>query len=194
MSYLIVGLGNPGDKYQSNRHNIGFMFVDLLCERFNLQVKSSKWNAQMTQSVLWGVKVYLLKPQTYMNRSGSSVAGAAGFFDIPIDKIIVVHDDLDMHVGRVKLVQGGGSGGHNGIKSITQHLGDNDYYRLKIGIGRPGNSDAPEQMPVDKFVLSDFSSADQQIIDQRLPEVMDGLSQLLEGQRPQALSFLNSLK
>jgi len=194
MGFLVAGLGNPGSKYEYNRHNIGFMLVDHLALSHSIQWSRCKWDGVVARSSLWGTRVCLVKPQTYMNRSGRTIAGVAGYFDIDAEHILVVHDDLDMNVGRVKLVQGGGTGGHNGIRSTVQCLGTNNFYRLKIGIGRPGNSDAHPDMPVDKFVLSDFSDDERTLINNRIRSVENGLALLAGGDKKGAMNMLNCIK
>ncbi len=151
--FLMVGLGNPGAKYEHTRHNIGFMVADLLAERedaaFSRSSAPDRESAEFRQD---GNRVIVLKPLTYMNRSGEAVARVQRFFKIPLENILVIHDDLDMQCGRIKLVRSGGAGGHNGVRSIISSLGSREFPRLKIGIGRPEGA-----MPVDKYVLSRFS-------------------------------------
>ena len=194
MGYIIAGLGNPGSQYENNRHNVGFMFVDYLALRYGLQWSRSKWDGSISRSSLWGDRVCLIKPTAYMNRSGRAIAGVSNYYDIVPDDILVVHDDLDMSVGRIKLVKGGGTGGHNGIRSIVQDLGSNDFYRLKIGIGRPGNSAAHPDMPVDKFVLSDFSIDEYELVKDRFAAVETGIELLVSGDHNRAMTSLNCIK
>jgi len=194
MGYIIAGLGNPGSQYENNRHNVGFMFVDYLALGFGLQWSRSKWDGSISRSSLWGDRVCLIKPTAYMNRSGKAVAGVSSYYGIVPDDILVVHDDLDMSVGRIKLVKGGGTGGHNGIRSIVQDLGSNDFYRLKIGIGRPGNSAAHPDMPVDKFVLSDFSKEEYELVKDRFALVEAGIELLVSGDHGRAMTSLNCIK
>lgn len=192
--YIIAGLGNPGAQYETTRHNVGFMLLDRLAHQYDLTFSSCKWDALMVRSTLWGCRVFLIKPETYMNRSGLAIAGVANFFNIPVDHILVVHDDIDMHPGRIKLVAGGGAGGHKGIKSLIQHLGTTDFHRLKIGIGRPGNSDSHPDMPVDKFVLSRFSAEEAQLIQERLGLLDEGIKALVNDDAKRAMNMLNSIK
>jgi len=194
MGFVIAGLGNPGIAYATTRHNVGFMLVDHLAEKYDLSFSSTKWNALIARTTLWGERIYLVKPETFMNRCGPAIAAVVNYFDIPEKHILAVHDDLDMNVGRIKLVQGGGSGGHNGIRSMTQHLGSPAFYRLKIGIGRPGNSDAPVDMPVDKFVLASFSADESSLIKERIALLEEGVSQFVSGDPRQAMTTLNCLK
>lgn len=152
--FLFVGLGNPGTKYALNRHNIGFMAVDSFVHRHNFSGWSKKFQGEISTGTLDGEKVIMLKPQTFMNLSGQSVQAAAAFYKIPPEKIIVFYDELDLLPGKIRVKKAGGSGGHNGIKSIDAHLGQ-DYWRVRMGIGHPG-----EKHLVSNYVLSDFAKAD----------------------------------
>jgi PTH1 family peptidyl-tRNA hydrolase len=147
--WLVVGLGNPGAKYEHNRHNIGFLAVDRIAGKLSASSWSKKFGGEICEAP-GAERTYLLKPQTFMNLSGESVAAAARFYKIPPENIIVLHDELDLLPGRLRVKQGGGSGGHNGIKSIDAHMGDN-YWRVRIGIGHPGDSNL-----VSPYVLGDF--------------------------------------
>lgn len=158
--WLIVGLGNPGDKYKANRHNVGFMVVDEIARSNMLPPFKAKFKGEVSDGRLGGQKVVLLKPQTYMNDSGLSVRKAADFYKIPPEKIIVFHDELDIAPARVKVKQGGGTGGHNGLKSIDAHLGNKDYWRVRLGIGHPGDKNR-----VSGYVLNDFSKEEQVWLD-----------------------------
>lgn len=153
--WMIVGLGNPGPEYARNRHNIGFMTADALAERWGFPAFRSKFRGQMSEGTLGGHKAILLKPQTFMNLSGESVAEAARFYKIPPTHIVVFHDELDLPPGKVRVKTGGGNAGHNGLKSIDAHLGTPDYVRVRLGIGHPGDRDR-----VHGHVLSDFSKSD----------------------------------
>ncbi len=154
--WLFVGLGNPDDKYKNNRHNIGFMVVDSIANEFPaFDGFRSKFQGKISQGRMAGQKVILLKPQTFMNESGLSVAKAAKFYQIEPDKIIVFHDELDINAGDVRVKFGGGNAGHNGLKSIQAHLGSADFWRVRIGIGRPSHRGA-----VSNYVLDDFSKAE----------------------------------
>ncbi len=194
MGFMIAGLGNPGSQYEQNRHNIGFMLVDYLSRKHDLQWSRSKWDAFICRTSLWGEPVCLVKPSTYMNRSGRAVAGVVNYYNILPDNTLIVHDDLDMSVGRIKLVKAGGAGGHNGIRSIVQILGSADFYRLKIGIGRPGSAAVHADMPVEKYVLSDFSADEREIVEERFTAVENGLAILVKGDHQKAMTELNCLK
>jgi peptidyl-tRNA hydrolase, PTH1 family len=192
--FAIIGLGNPGRNYQVTRHNIGFLFVDFLARRACLEFQASKWEALILRSLICGRRTFLLKPQTFMNLSGRSVAAFTRFYSIPPTHVIVVHDDIDMAPGRVKLVDGGGSGGHNGIKSIVQHLGTADFLRLKIGIGKPGTASVHPDMPVDAYVLASFSTEELNLMEERFRQIEAGLEPLLAGDLARAKTLLNSIK
>lgn len=169
--WLIIGLGNPGDKYSGNRHNIGFMVADKIADDNMFPNFKSKFQGEISEGRIAGQKVALLKPQTYMNDSGQSVRKAADFYKIPPEKIIVFYDELDLAPGKMKIKQGGGSGGHNGIKSMDAHLGNKDYWRVRLGIGHPG-----DKSRVSGYVLSDFSKQEKVW----LPDFIDGLSRHID--------------
>lgn len=192
--FLVVGLGNPGGEYAATRHNAGFMVVDELARRFGASLDHEKWQAYFVQLALWGNKVCLLKPNTYMNLSGKAVARYVDFYKIRPEQILVVHDDLDMVPGRVKLVAGGGTGGHNGIRSLVECLGTRDFLRLKLGIGRPGRLGLSSGMPVEKYVLAPFSPDEKILLEQRMGSIEKGLEYLLCDGIAKAMNLLNTLK
>src|SRR3954467_4360845 len=156
LDLLVVGLGNPGREYARNRHNAGWMVVDELVRRHGGSWKS-KFNGQLAELRLEGHKLALLKPETYMNESGRSVAAAAKFFKVDPDAVLVVHDEGDFDLGRLERKFGGGLGGHNGLRSIAQHLKTQDFMRLRIGVGRPNRGDP---RPLADYVLADFEPHD----------------------------------
>lgn len=151
---LLVGLGNPGPQYAATRHNIGFMAVDRIADAHSFAPFRSKFNGLISEGSLRGTRVLLLKPQTFMNLSGQSVAEAAKFFKISINDIMVFHDELDLAPGKLKIKTGGGHAGHNGLRSIHAHLGP-DFTRIRLGIGHPGHKDA-----VSPYVLGNFAKSD----------------------------------
>ena len=153
--WLLVGLGNPGDKYEYNRHNIGFLAIDAIADTFGFPAYKKKYQGLMAEGSIEGDKVILLKPQTYMNNSGQSVGEAAKFYKIPLDRIAVFHDELDLAAGKIRTKKGGGNAGHNGLRSMDSHLNSNDYWRIRLGIGHPG-----DKAMVHNHVLSDFSKND----------------------------------
>lgn len=192
--YLIVGLGNPGDEYCSNRHNVGFLVLDELASRWNAPPYQEKWQAQYTSLSFENRKIHLVKPLTYMNRSGRSVVQFFRFFKLSPDQFLVVHDDLDMAPARIKLVKGGGNGGHKGIRSLVETLGIKEFLRLKIGIGRPGKGEVHANFPVEKYVLSNLSSEERETLTSRYDGLVDGILLLLRGESSRAMTLLNTMK
>ena len=156
LDLLVVGLGNPGREYARHRHNAGWMVLDELARRHSASWKG-KFNGQLAELRLDGHRVALLKPETYMNESGRSVAAAARFYKLEPDAILVVHDEGDFDLGRLQARKGGGSAGHNGLRSIAQHLKTPEFMRLRIGVGRPGRGD---RRPLADYVLSNFEPGD----------------------------------
>jgi PTH1 family peptidyl-tRNA hydrolase len=167
---LVVGLGNPGRDYASNRHNVGFMAVDELASRLRADAFREKFSAEWAKAEIGGDPVVLLKPMTYMNESGRSVQPAAAFFKVKPSEVIVLHDELDLPFGEVRLKMGGGHAGHNGLRSIIACLGTNEFGRIRIGIGRPP---AGFRGDVADFVLSGFDSAEKA----ELPECLNKSSE-----------------
>ncbi|WP_297666092.1 aminoacyl-tRNA hydrolase [uncultured Streptococcus sp.] len=156
MTKLIVGLGNPGDKYFETKHNVGFMLVDKMCKELNLKFTADKiFQAEIASTFLNGEKVYFVKPTTFMNESGKAVHALLTYYGLDIDDLLVIYDDLDMEVGKIRLRTKGSAGGHNGIKSIIKHIGTQEFKRVKIGIGRPKNN-----MSVINHVLGKFDQED----------------------------------
>ena len=151
---LFVGLGNPGRAYAGNRHNIGYMVVDALAREYNFPPFRTRFKGLASETALAGDKVLVLKPETYMNESGRSVQEAARFYKVPPEHIIVFHDELDLAPGKLRVKTGGGNAGHNGLKSITECIGNN-YRRVRIGIGHPGDKDR-----VHDYVLGDFAKSE----------------------------------
>jgi PTH1 family peptidyl-tRNA hydrolase len=152
LDLLVAGLGNPGREYEQTRHNVGWLVADELARRHGGSFRS-KFSARVTEVRLGDLRLALLKPETYMNESGRSVGAAARFYKVPSEQTLLVHDDVDLEEGRLQARLGGGLAGHNGLRSIAQHLGTNDFLRLRIGVGRPGRGDP---RPVADYVLSPF--------------------------------------
>ena len=173
--WLLVGLGNPGASYRHHRHNIGFMAVEAIAHRHNFSDWKKKFQGEVADGVVNGDKVLLLKPQTFMNLSGQSVQAAAAFHKIPLDHVIVFHDELDLAPGKVRVKQGGGAGGHNGLRSMDEHLGP-DYWRVRLGIGHPGDKDM-----VSPYVLGNFAKEDQMWLDKLLDSAAAEVPRLLSG-------------
>jgi len=192
--FLVVGLGNPGSEYAATRHNAGFMVVDELARRFGASIDHEKWQAYSVQLTLWGSRICLLKPATFMNLSGRAVARYVDFYKVRSEQILVVHDDLDMAPGRLKLVAGGGAGGHNGIRSLVECLGTRDFLRLKLGIGRPGRLSLYSGMPVEKYVLAPFSPDERILLEQRMDNIEKGLEYLVRDGIAKAMNLLNTIK
>jgi peptidyl-tRNA hydrolase, PTH1 family len=170
--FLFVGLGNPGAKYQYNRHNVGFMAVDWMVRRHSFSSWRKKFQAEVCDGVIGGEKVLLMKPQTFMNESGRAVGEAMRFHDVPLENIYVFYDELDLEPGKVRVKTGGGAAGHNGIRSITAHVGA-DFKRVRIGIGHPGVKEL-----VHHHVLSDFAKADGEWLDKLLEGMADDVELL----------------
>lgn len=187
---LIVGLGNPGTKYEQTRHNVGFVFVDELARSRGASLKlENKFHGEAAKISLQGQDVWLLKPDTFMNLSGKAVAALARFYKIPAEAILVVHDELDIPPGQVRLKQGGGHGGHNGLRDIVSQMGSRDFLRLRIGIGHPG-----ENRDVSNYVLTRASSDEQRLIDNAIDEALRTLPQIIEGDLEPAMNRLHSIK
>jgi PTH1 family peptidyl-tRNA hydrolase len=183
--WLFVGLGNPGKEYEKNRHNVGFMAIDEIASRFCNAPFRSKFSGMIAEGRVANEKVVFLKPQTYMNLSGNSVQQAAHFYKIEPENIVVFYDELDLSPGQVKVKKGGGSGGHNGIKSMDKCLATPEYWRVRIGIGHPG-----DKRRVSGYVLSDFAKADYEWLDDLIPALGKEVDKIVsEG----AQGFTNSL-
>lgn len=189
---LVVGLGNPGERYQATRHNLGFRVIDLIAERWGRPAFRDKFKGTWAQVELPAPsgreKVFLLKPLTFMNLSGESVQPAAAFFKEPPERVLVLHDELDLPLGRLMLKQGGGAGGHNGLKSVTERLGTPGYLRLRLGIGRP-----PVEFRGDTadFVLQGFPPPDQPTVDRLLEGAVDAVELLVKEGLQTAMNRVN---
>lgn len=184
---LIVGLGNPGPEYEQTRHNAGFWLIDQL--RVSLQ-RDKNFNALVGKTRIAGEEVWLLEPQTFMNRSGQSVGAICRFYKIAPDQVLVVHDELDMLPGVAKLKKGGSSGGHNGLKDITAALGTQDYWRLRIGIGHPRTLNLTQG--VADFVLHRPRKEEQPLIDEAIAKSLDVLPLMVTGDTAEAMTRLHT--
>jgi peptidyl-tRNA hydrolase, PTH1 family len=173
--FLIVGLGNPGPQHAGNRHNVGAMAADLLADRIGSRFTSHKAGADVATGRLVGESVVIGKPRSYMNLSGGPTAGLARFFKVTPDQLIVLHDELDIPAGEIRVKQGGGEGGHNGLRSISSSVGTKDYLRVRIGIGRPPG----RQDPAD-YVLKDFAAAERKELPLWLELAADATESLIE--------------
>ncbi len=172
---LFVGLGNPGAKYAANRHNIGFMALDRIAADHGFGSWQKKFQGEICQGMLGGAKVALLKPMTFMNLSGQAVGEAMRFYQLEPADLMVFHDELDLAPGKLRLKQGGGHAGHNGLRSLHAHVGP-EYARVRLGIGHPGHKDK-----VAPYVLSDFAKSDQDWLDDLLRGISDGAAALASG-------------
>ena len=185
---LIVGLGNPGREYEATRHNAGFWWVDELAQANKSTFKSEgKFNGLVTRSLVASREIFLLKPQTFMNASGRSVGALAKFYKITAAEMLVVHDELDLPPGTAKLKFGGGHGGHNGLKDIIAHLGTKDFWRLRIGIGHPGDRD-----DVVGYVLQEPRREEGELIEQAMQRAQDVTPLIVEGKLEAAMLKLHS--
>jgi peptidyl-tRNA hydrolase, PTH1 family len=173
LDLLVAGLGNPGREYERTRHNVGWLVLDELARRHGGSWRS-KFSGSLAEIRLDDARLALLKPETYMNESGRSVAAAARFFKVPAESLLVAHDDVDLEPGRLQARRGGGLAGHNGLRSLAQHLGTQDFLRLRIGVGRPGRGDP---RPVKDWVLSPFAPEDD--VDALLTRAADGVETIV---------------
>jgi len=172
---LVVGLGNPGPKHQNNRHNIGFMAADEIVRRHSLSAPRAKFQGDVSEGQIGGERVIVLKPATYMNESGRAVGEAVRFYKLAPADVIVIYDEIDLAAAKLRVKQGGGNAGHNGLRSIDAHLGDKNYWRVRLGVGHPG-----DKTQVKNYVLGDFSKADQGWLNRELAAVADELPALFE--------------
>jgi PTH1 family peptidyl-tRNA hydrolase len=183
---LFVGLGNPTAQYERTRHNVGFRAIERFAASHRIALDGKKWNAVYGVGQAGGEKVALVLPQTFMNLSGEAVGPALRFFKIALEDVVAVHDELDLPFGRLQLKKGGGSAGHNGLKSLTQHLGGPDYLRMRVGIARP-----PPKWDVAAYVLANFSGAEESQLDEVLDQTVAGLDLLIEKGVVAAMNAVN---
>lgn len=183
--WLIVGLGNPGPGYAGNRHNVGFMVADLLAERMNGRFKAHKYRAMTIEGRLAGQRAVLAKPMTFMNLSGGPTTALSGFYQVPVSRIVVIHDELDLDYGTLRLKKGGGDNGHNGLRSLTASFGK-DYYRVRFGVGRP-----PGRMDIAAYVLKDFSSTERKELGYLTDRAADAVEALITHGLERAQSTYN---
>ncbi len=186
--WLIVGLGNPGKKYESTRHNVGFMLVDALAERLGLVTGRQAFQGVLAQADRGAKHFSLLKPHTFMNLSGQSVGEAARYFKIPLECIVVVHDELDLPLGALRFKRGGGYAGHNGLRSIGDHLQSPDFIRLRVGVGRP-----PPGVKGAHYVLAPFSRSEVQCVQEVCARGVEATLHLADVGLPKATNILHAL-
>jgi len=187
---LIAGLGNPGAKYEGTRHNVGFWFVDQLAQTKGCSLRhESKFQGEVGKISMSGQTVWLIKPMTYMNHSGQAVSALANYYKVPVDNILVAHDELDIPPGELRLKKGGGHGGHNGLRDIIAHCNSKEFMRLRLGIGHPGSSSE-----VTNYVLGSPSNADKTLLLDAIDASMVALPQIVEGEYQKAMNHLHCKK
>ena len=181
---IVAGLGNPGSEYKNTRHNAGFLALDAIAAAAGARVDRAKYNALVGEATLGGVRVLLMKPETFMNSSGDAIAPAAAFYKIPPERIIVLCDDISFAPGRFRIRRRGSAGGHNGLKSVIARLGSEDFVRVKIGVGEKPRPD----YPLIDWVLGRFSEEDRRAIDGRLSDIADAVSLIVRGECEAAMN------
>lgn len=185
---LLVGLGNPGARYAQTRHNAGFWFAEAAARRLNLHFRTEKrFQGRVAEGDWRGDRLRILEPETYMNHSGRSVAALVGFFKVPLERILVAHDEVDLPPGIVRLKTGGGHGGHNGLRDVIGHVGSREFTRLRIGVGHPGLAD-----DVVDYVLNRPGKAEQADIDAAIDATCDLLPEILDGDLARAMQTLHT--
>lgn len=186
--HLIAGLGNPGLKYRNTRHNVGFKVVDLLAKSLGVRLDRRRFQGRFTRTRFQNTDVILLRPMTFMNRSGNSIRACIDFFDLKVENVVVVHDDVDLPVGRVKVVRGGGAGGHKGVLSAIQHLGTQEFPRVKIGVGRPGY----DGESVEDYVLKSFSRNEKEVVEEVIQVATQACELIVDSGVDAAMNHINS--
>ncbi len=174
MVYLVIGLGNPGKRYESTRHNVGFMVVEKLADRWKIELKHNSFNALWGKGGVDGKSVLLAKPQTFMNLSGTAARRLQSFFKTDISRLIVIHDDLDLPFGSIRMKAGGGTAGHKGLASIESDLGSSDFIRVRLGIGKP-----VDKSRIEGYVLEPFRKEDQVVLQQVIERAADASAEIV---------------
>ncbi len=187
--YYIVGLGNPGLQYENTRHNVGFMTIDYLANKYDIDVRKSKFKSLYGQGEISGHKVMLIKPQTYMNNSGEAVREIRNFYKFDIDRLIVIYDDIDIDFGTIRIRKKGSAGSHNGMKSIIYQIQDDQFPRIKVSIGKK-----PEKWDLANFVLSGFSKEEAKILEDEIRIAAEGIEIILKDDVDKAMNKCNSIK
>lgn len=185
--FLVVGLGNPGLQYENTRHNVGFQVVDLIGEKYNICINRTKFKGISGEGFIGGEKVILLKPSTYMNLSGESVSQAAEFYKIPLSNIIIIHDDISLDVGRMRIRKGGSAGGHNGIKNIIACMGSDDFLRIKIGVGEP-------KIDLIAYVLGKIPNEEKTILNKMFDYASDSVETIIKLGDGEAMNKFNGIR
>lgn len=186
--FIVAGLGNPGNKYEATRHNTGFVFIDMLADKYSLKVNRIKFKAVTAIAEIAGHKCLVMKPQTFMNESGQSIREAASFYKIPPENIIIVFDDVSLDCGKMRIRRKGTDGGHNGIKSIIYHLRSDNFPRIKLGVGKKPHPD----YDLADWVLSDFSKDESALMRNAAGEAIEALELMVNGEIDEAMSKFNS--
>ncbi len=186
--FIVAGLGNPEKKYTLTRHNSGFLCVDELAEKHNFKINKLKFKAIIADTQIGSHRVIVMKPQTYMNNSGEAIKEAAAFYKIPPERIIIIFDDISLDVGKLRIKRKGTDGGHNGIKSIVQHLGSTDFPRIKLGIGKKPHPD----YDLADWVLSDFKKDEAAPLKQAIDNACEAIELMLDGEIDEAMNRYNS--
>ena len=190
MPFLVIGLGNPGSKYAETRHNAGFWFLDRVADKAGLSFRRSlRLHAGIAKGMVMGHDCILVRPRTFMNESGRAVRAVLSYYRVPVSQVLVTYDELDLPAGVARLKQGGGHGGHNGMRDIFRHTADQGFIRLRIGIGHPGHKNA-----VTSYVLGRPGSEDEGLIRGAIDDALDVLPQVLEGNLPAAMKQLHTDK
>ena len=185
--FIIVGLGNPTDEYKGTRHNVGFEVIDTLADKYNIAVTERKSRAFVGKGMIAGQKVILVKPQTYMNLSGESVRGIVDYYKIDIEtELLVIFDDISLDVGQIRIRKKGSAGGHNGVKNIIQHLGSNEFRRIKVGVG-----EKPKEYDLVDYVLGHFSKAEKEIMAEGYQHAIEATELILQDEIEMAMNQYN---
>ena len=187
ISHIVVGLGNPGGEYFHTRHNAGFLAIDYICQKYNARVNKSAHKGLVGEATIGGKRVLLVKPQTFMNLSGECVRAVLDFYKISPDNLIIIYDDISLDVGRLRVRRDGSAGGHNGIKSILEHLGTKTFPRIKIGVGQKPHPD----YDLASWVLSEFKDDELKTLEGTFPTVCEGLEKILNASIDDAMQICN---
>lgn len=185
--FLVAGLGNPGLQYENTRHNVGFQVIDLISGKYNITVNRTKFKGICGEGFIGSEKVMLLKPSTYMNLSGESISQAAEFYKIPVENIIVIHDDVSLDVGRMRIRKGGSAGGHNGIKDVIACMGSDQFVRIKIGVGEP-------KIDLIAYVLGKIPDEEKTILDKMYGYASDAVETIIKSGNGEAMNRFNGIR